>query len=226
MEDTLHAKISRSVVAIRVSDKERVHTDVVLPNNKKVVIHTDEIHCYEEIVTIRCLNPTQGQACGFEDLVGITLCEHIQEHEEVHTYCSQVKYKMLVPGSILLVEDETFDHNCGADQYTECGAPVINEAGHLVGMCTSSYGGYLTALNVRSIAQKIEATKNRVYESVEAAVQHVNEWRVHRTKFTSASPLTIFPSIKGFVRGWGRCVLINMAVGCCVEEGNFNFRYL
>ncbi|CAN6224188.1 unnamed protein product [Urochloa humidicola] len=204
MEGTLHAKISRSVVAIRVSDKERVHTDgiviaansdlayviaharlferyennpvtVVLPNNKEVVINTDEIHCYEEIVTIRCLNPTQGQACGFEDLVGITLCEHIQEHEDVHTYCSQVKYKMLVPGSILLVEDATFDHNCGADQYTECGAPVVNEAGHLVGMCTSSYEGYVTALNVRSIAQKIEATENRVYESVEAAVQHVNE---------------------------------------------------
>ncbi|CAL5074706.1 unnamed protein product [Urochloa decumbens] len=166
MEDTLHARISRSVVAICVSDKEKVHTDVV--------IDALDILCCDEIVTIRCRNPKRGEAHGFEDLVGIVLSEHIQEHEEVHTYCSQGMYKMLVPGSILLVEDETFDHDCGADQYTDCGAPVVNEAGHLVGMCTS-YGGYLTALNVRSIAQKIEAAENRVYESVEAAVQHVNE---------------------------------------------------
>lgn len=66
--------------------------------------------------------------------------------------------------STRLVEAETFDHDCAIDLYTECGSPVVNEAGDLVGMCTSSSNGYLTALNVISIAKKMEALAKRDYK--------------------------------------------------------------
>ncbi|RCV10556.1 hypothetical protein SETIT_2G121000v2 [Setaria italica] len=203
MQDTLHARICKSVVAVSI--KKNVYTEgtvvlvtpnfayiiadsyyfrknkdvtevtIVLPNTKKVVLQLGRVKLFQNVACIRCFDPTPGQDSWLEELVGMDLCEQIQENDKVFTFSDNNNKKLLTPGRIILIEDKTFDHNCASDLYSCCGAPVINEAGQFVGMCTKLTDGYLTAVKAKEVAQMIDNAEKRTHTTIADTLQNLRQ---------------------------------------------------
>ncbi|XP_020180642.1 uncharacterized protein [Aegilops tauschii subsp. strangulata] len=135
----------------------------------KLELTRPQIHLTEGIAGIRCPNPG---GYNTQLMRAVPLCRSvIAKRQRVHLFSPE--QMLLTSGTVMGVSGPTFQHNCSTLESSSLGAPVVNDNGHLVGICNDFRNDYLEAISTHAIASEIEMAQGREYIGIGQMLDHL-----------------------------------------------------
>lgn len=135
----------------------------------KLEFSKPQIHLTDGIAGICCPN-TRGY--NTQLMKAVPLCRSVvAKCQDVHLFSPEEM--LLTSGTVMGVSGQNFQHNCSTLESSSLGAPVVDDKGHLVGICNDFRNDYLEAISTHAIASEIEKAQGREYISIDQMLDHL-----------------------------------------------------
>uniref|UniRef100_A0A453LPR9 Uncharacterized protein n=1 Tax=Aegilops tauschii subsp. strangulata TaxID=200361 RepID=A0A453LPR9_AEGTS len=160
LQARLHDQIKDSMVLINIKPPKKASVGKN-KNDKGIFVMG--------IAGIRCPNPG---GYNTQLMRAVPLCRSvIAKRQRVHLFSPE--QMLLTSGTVMGVSGPTFQHNCSTLESSSLGAPVVNDNGHLVGICNDFRNDYLEAISTHAIASEIEMAQGREYIGIGQMLDHL-----------------------------------------------------